>query len=174
MRKLAVVSVLASLVSAAGCGPASCPAGETSQDTVVSDTHCGGSVTAPAALALPATIPDRCSLQPSTCALVNECLETGAPCSRVCLAFDPPFGLSFGITGLPIAGAVTLPDPRLQIVLDGDPVTITGGTFTVTQKGNTVTVSYAVTFTTSDGSQVSIASGTYKATEHLASECGPV
>jgi hypothetical protein len=156
------------------CGPTSCPAGQTPQDVVVSDAHCGGSVTAPASLGLPATIPDRCGVQPSTCAFVDECLESGTPCTRVCLPFDPPWSLAIGVTGLPLTGAVTLPDARVQITMNGNPVTITGGTLTLTQKGSTVTASYSVTFTTSDGSQVSIASGTYKTTVRLESQCGAV
>jgi len=169
-----LVALVAFVLVAAGCGPASCPAGETSQDTLVTDTHCSGVVTAPASLALPAKIPDRCALQPSSCAFVNQCLETGTPCSRVCLALDPPFGLSIGVTELPIAGAVTLPDPRVQILMSGSPVTIVDGTLTLTQKGSTLTASYSVSFTTSAGVQVSIASGTYKTTDRIEWQCGPV
>jgi hypothetical protein len=168
------VALVAFVVAAAGCGPASCPAGQASQDEVVTDTHCAGAVTSSASLPLPAKIPDRCALQPSTCAFVNQCLETGTPCSRVCLAFDPPFGLAIGVTDLPIAGAVTLPDPRVQILMNGDPVTITTGTLTLTQNGSTVTASYSVTFVTSAGAQVSISSGTYKTTVHIAWQCGAV
>jgi hypothetical protein len=168
-----LVAVFFSVV-ASGCGPSSCPAGQTPQDTVVSDAHCGGAVTAPAGLGLPAAIPDRCGVQPSTCAFVDTCLEAGLTCSRVCLPFDPPWNFSIGVTGLPIAGAVSLPDPRVQISMNGNPVTITGGMLSLTQNGSTVTASYSVTFTTSDGSQVSIASGSYKTTVRLESRCGAV
>jgi hypothetical protein len=161
-------------LAAAGCGPQSCPAGEVSQDTVVTVTHCAGSVSAPASLSLVATIPDQCLTTPDPgCAFINQCLETASPCARICLELDQP-GFTLGISGLPIAGPVTLPDPRVQIAMGSTPPTITGGTLSVSQNGTSASASFDLTFTTSDGSSVSITGGRYSIAVHHETQCGPL
>jgi hypothetical protein len=81
--------------------------------------------------------------------------------------------LNVGLTGLPFAGPVSLPDPRVEVVMAGAAVTVTSGTITVTQHGGTAAATFFLSFTTAGGSAVAITSGTYTTSEHLASQCGP-
>jgi hypothetical protein len=169
-----VVFALLVVLAGAGCGSESCPAGETPEDTIITDTHCGGSVGAPPSLHLPPTIPDQCGTGAAApLCPPNDCLATSSPCSQVCLEVDP-LRVNIGLTGLPFAGPVSLPDLRVELATAGAPLPIASGTISATQKGASISATFDLTFTKADGSTVSITSGTYSTAVHHATECGPI
>jgi hypothetical protein len=161
------------LLALAGCGSggASCPPGETPQNVTIVNAICSGSVAAPASLALPSTLPQRCTTKPTpSCALIDDCLASSASCSMFCIDLDP-LQVTIGLSGLPFAGAVTLPDPRVELVMNGARLQITSGTLTAAETGASFTASFTLTFTTAAGDAVQITSGRYTASVQHGKQC---
>ena len=122
---------------------------------------------------MPSTIPAQCVTdQTNTCALVNACIDSASPCSRICLQIDP-LSLDIGLTGLPFAGAVSLPDPRVEATMGGAPAVITSGTMSETQSGSSLTASFSMDITPPDGGTVEITSARYSLTSHNETQCSP-
>jgi len=178
----AVVGAL--LATAVGCNP--CGSGMVTHDHVDAIT-CGGTLMAPTALGLPATVPLTCSAG-AACIPQPTCLMNPTMCTSTCIELNV-LGQTDHSQGLQITWRLSDPQHSQSLVLPstkvavnaryfdqttgltGTPLTVVSGMLSSTLSQGKLDTTFQISLATPAGDQIEITNGVYNVADQVTTSC---
>lgn len=183
-RRLLLLGVL--LVASLGCS-GTCGHG-TATSNHVDHLSCAGTLSAPASLGLPTTLPSACTGDTGGCIPQPSCLMSPSTCASTCLQLDL-FGPTNHSQSMRVvlmlndpqhSQSLTLPSPKVTVSaryfdattgLAGSTLTAGDGTFSATLAQGHLHATFALQMSNAGGDQISIGNATYDVTDEVVTSC---